>query len=432
MSGSDAWNASGVYGTPGVATADNVPGARAGTANWADSAGNLWLFGGDIAVSGGLAVASVGNDLWKYDLANQQWTWIGGSSTPNQPGVYGTKGAASPSNIPGAREAATSWTDGSGNLWLFGGIAYDSLGGYAADINDLWKLNPSDGAWAWVSGSNVNALTSPAPGVYGTQGLPSTTNVPGARDSAAGWADRSGNLWLFGGYGYDSTGTFGALNDLWRFNPGTNTWAWISGSDAVFASGVYGIQGVPAAANIPQARERVVAWIDDAGDLWLFGGIGWSSTAAGMLNDLWKFSPATSLWTWISGSDAFDAISVYGTQGVPAASNIPGGRESAVGWIDPSGNLWLYGGLMYGGSLFSELWKYSPPTNMWTWVSGSSMPDVAGIYGTEGTPGKSNFPGSRSAAAAWTDAAGDLWLFGGAQQDTQGGGTLNDLWRYHP
>ncbi len=31
------------------------------------------------------------------------WTWISGSSSVNQPGVYGTQGTATPSNVPGAR-----------------------------------------------------------------------------------------------------------------------------------------------------------------------------------------------------------------------------------------------------------------------------------------------------------------------------------------
>jgi N-acetylneuraminic acid mutarotase len=262
--------------------------------------------------------------------------------------------------------------------------------------------------------------------------VPAAANFPGARDGAAGWADSNGNLWLFGGYGYDSAGTFGALNDLWEFGPTANTWMWISGNSTVFAAGVYETQRVPGAANVPQARERVASWIDGSGNLWFFGGTGWNTNSAGMLNDLWKVDPATNMWTWMSGSDSFDAIGVYGTEGTPAANNVPVGRERAMNWSDKSGNLWLYGGVMYGGSALGDLWEHSPSTNMWTWVSGSSTPDMAGVYGTQGTPGVSNFPGSRSDAVGWTDNAANLWLFGGAQQDAEGIGLLNDLWRYQP
>jgi hypothetical protein len=36
--------------------------------------------------------------------------------------------------------------------------------------------------------------------------------VPGSR--YASWTDSSGNLWLFGGYGFDSGNTLAFLNDL--------------------------------------------------------------------------------------------------------------------------------------------------------------------------------------------------------------------------
>ena len=59
-------------------------------------------------------------------------------------------------------------------------------------------------------------------GVYGTLGTPAAGNIPGGRDGAATWTDSSGNLWLFGGFGFDANGTMGYLNDLWEFNPSTN------------------------------------------------------------------------------------------------------------------------------------------------------------------------------------------------------------------
>jgi len=56
-----------------------------------------------------------------------------------------------------------------------------------------------------------------AEGVYGTQGVPAATNVPGARGYSASWTDSVGSLWLFGGAGWDSVGTIGGLNDLWVY-----------------------------------------------------------------------------------------------------------------------------------------------------------------------------------------------------------------------
>ena len=74
--------------------------------------------------------------------------------------------------------------------------------------------------WTWLSGDStllpLNGLPSNVgfPGVYSTLGVPAVPNIPGGRDSAATWTDQSGNLWLFGGLGYDSASGVGDLNDL--------------------------------------------------------------------------------------------------------------------------------------------------------------------------------------------------------------------------
>src|ERR1035441_10431545 len=70
--------------------------------------------------------------------AANEWTWMGGGSTSSSYGVYGTMGTPAADNIPGARPDASSWVDGSGNFWLFGGS------GYAANdngsLNDMWEF----------------------------------------------------------------------------------------------------------------------------------------------------------------------------------------------------------------------------------------------------------------------------------------------------
>ena len=52
-------------------------------------------------------------------------------------------------------------------------------------------------------------------GIYGTQGTANNSNKTGARNASVSWADTEGNLWLFGGYGFDDN-TSGSLNDLWK------------------------------------------------------------------------------------------------------------------------------------------------------------------------------------------------------------------------
>jgi N-acetylneuraminic acid mutarotase len=356
-----------------------------------------------------------------------EWTWMGGSNTVNQPGVYGTKGVPAAGNVPGARVGAVSWTDSSGNFWLFGG--QDNNGNF---WNDLWKYTPSAGQWTWMSGSNA----ANQPGIYGTKGVPAAGNAPGGRYQGASWTDSSGNFWLFGGAGYDAKGLPGPLNDLWKYAPATGEWTWMSGSNAANQTSVYGTEGVPAAGNMPGGREAVVSWIDSSGNRWLFGGY----DNVGIWNDLWRYAPSTGEWTWMSGTNAADQPGVYGTKGVPAAGNEPGAREGANSWMDSSGNLWLLGGFgideFGSGGYFNDLWKYTPSTDEWTWMSGSSTLDRPGVYGTLGLPAAGNVPGGRELAVSWMDASGNFWLFGGQgySADSSAGtfGYLNDLWQYTP
>jgi hypothetical protein len=65
----------------------------------------------------------LGNDLWFYDLFNDQWAWIRGSSTTSASGFAAAKFIEDPSNTPGAK-VQVSYT----NLWSdilvvgFGGV----------------------------------------------------------------------------------------------------------------------------------------------------------------------------------------------------------------------------------------------------------------------------------------------------------------------
>jgi len=282
----------------------------------------------------GTATANVTNIT--VDCGHNEWTWVGGSNVADQPGVYGTLGTPAPGNVPGARNSSLRWTDASGNFWLFGGGGYDSAGADGT-LNDLWKY--SNGQWTWMSGSDVGGQS----GTYGTQGTPGPGNVPGARTFAVSWTGASGNLWLFGGFGRDSAGTSGNLNDLWKCSGGQ--WTWMSGSDVVDQPGTYGTQGTPAPGNVPGARDGAVTWTDASGNFWLFGGIQYWAPPWGEFNDLWKYS--NGQWTWIGGSDVVDQPGTYGTQGTPAPDNVPGARFYAVSWTDASGNFWLFGGPGY-------------------------------------------------------------------------------------
>lgn len=421
-SGPNSINEAGNFGTKGISAASNVPGARDSAVSWTDSNGNLWLFGGHYYDSTSHNIFF--NDLWKFDGSN--WTWVKGSSSGNQASNYGTKDIPAPTNDPGSRYGSFSWVDSSNQLWLFGGV--DSSGLHL--LNDLWKFDGSN--WVWVSGPN----TVDQSGIYGTKGTPAAPNMPGARAGSASWVDANGHLWLWGGGGKDSAGQLGALNDLWKFDG--NNWTWVSGSSTINQTGTYGVMNTPAASNTPGARGGAASWIDRSGNLWLFGGRGIASNGSdGFFNDLWKFDGSN--WIWVNGSDSVNQPAIYGTKGIPAATNTPGARAGALAWVDKNNNMWLFGGVLgrvytdLGGlatDSLGDLWKFDG--NNWTWVSGPSTANNAGDYGTKGVPKATNMPRARAGAVSWIDRSDRLWLFGGSYYQSAGFVYLNDLWCYGP
>jgi N-acetylneuraminic acid mutarotase len=212
--------------------------------------------------------------------------------------------------------------------------------------------------FTWVRGlSNSGAIT----GTYGVIGVSSPANDPGGRHGCATWTDASGNLWLFGGEGYSATNTISWLSDLWKYNPTTNEWTWMKGSNGSNSAGSYGTQNVAAATNNPGAREFPVTWTDNAGNLWMFGGT--NNASSGWYGDLWKYTISTNMWTWVKGFNTFDNNGVYGTLNTPATTNLPGSRSASATWADNSGNLWLFGGRGFGAtgsaSFLNDLWRYN-------------------------------------------------------------------------
>ena len=445
----------------------------------------------------------------QLDCGHNDWTFIGGGTaagteTPVNP-IYGKLASTSIptganvypnpfTNLPGARFGAAGWTDKFGSLFLFGGNGYEMQGGQTQDtlpfeMNDLWvcvAVDVDDCEWWLVGSYNPNTIGGSAAGAQveasaeseGEGAFYGPFNAPASRRGMASWTDTNGNLWLFGGaYG----GHF--LSDLWMLDTSVydGTWltyttanvTWVQKGGPVFGNansldqgGVY----PPTANPHPGAREYPVSWTDAAGNFWMFGGYGYDGAGhVGYLNDLWEYTGGN--WVFKSGAATatINQVGIYGTQGTPAATNMPGARQEAAGWLDKSGTvLWLFGGegedatgfTTGSPGILNDLWMYDTTSGNWTFVAGSTAANQTGVYplapvigpvnttNAAGTCGLSNatapctpvseagaFPGSRWGAAAWVDGGGDLWLFGGwglNSTATNGNGALNDLWVYTP
>lgn len=458
ITGSSTSNADGNATAPAAGDQDTeTPGARFSPATWTDLSGNLWMFSGYGNSYDSLIKPEplYLDELWEY-TGTAEYNCLVSSCLPT-PGSGWTLVQPSPANKtattgsigPDARTGATRWTDSKGNLWLFGG--QDGEGGNVplGLLNDLWSFDPGTTTWTLVSGST----TLDTAGNYGTKNMPASTNVPGARWGADSWVDNLGNFWIYGGQGYDSTGTNGLLNDLWEYDVSLSEWIWVNGSDLANQDGNYGTMGTASSSNVPGGRQSAASWTDKSGNFWLFGGFGLDATGTpnGTLNDLWEYSVNSGEWTWVgpTGSDSANQHGVYGTEGTAAAGNFPGSRWQSAAWTDHNGNLWLFGGFgldSTGTGMLSDLWEYTlvptssyPTANQWTWVKGPDTNSNAGVYGSSSVPYVVDNPGGRWGAGYWVTFDSNnqnlLWIFGGQGYDsttTSGNGWLNDLWRYLP
>ncbi|MEO8147657.1 MAG: kelch repeat-containing protein [Bacteroidia bacterium] len=344
VKGTGSMFSTGNYGIKGVSALSNQPPGRAyGALTWVDTTGDLWMYGGAIG-------PNESNDLWRYNIASNIWTWMNGDSVTGQPPVYGTLGMPGPNNTPGARaETSVTWVDSNNNFWLFGGI-----GGFG-HFNDLWKYDPSVNQWTWMKGANFGNQA----GIYGIMGVPDTANVPGARMAYSHWKDSAGNFWLFGG---SNNATSLKLSDMWMYNISTNLWTWMNGPSTPNDTGHYGIQCIPQSLNLPCNRfETRACWTDTSGNFWMYGGEDHNFILRG---DLWMFNPDSLQWTFASGDTIANPAPVYGTKGVAAPLNKPGGRCGALGWYNSINNsLYMYGGVGSGSAYYGDMWRYQIDPN---------------------------------------------------------------------
>ena len=65
--------------------------------------------------------------MWMFNVTSRWWTWLSGSNTTKQMGIYGTQGVADKKNGPGARDGHSMVMHPSGELmFVFGGWGYDT------------------------------------------------------------------------------------------------------------------------------------------------------------------------------------------------------------------------------------------------------------------------------------------------------------------
>jgi hypothetical protein len=273
------------------------------------------------AVGGsGLGGKESRNNAWRYDLVDGGWEEL----------------APPPSMVFRA-----SWA-------LVGETAYVHAGSIDPDNTDTDQL------LAWDLGTDVWRTVSPA------------GQAPSARfKEAAAWTGEQ--IIAYGGQ-FDDTGETQTFEELWAFEPETETWSLLEHSGG------------------PGALTRVaLAWDAEREVLWLSGGIDSEGERHAWL---WTVVPSTGVWTMISDDEAGCG---------PRASH-------TLALMD--GVLHVWGG-QHGGEY---VWTYTPESDTWAEVV------------TEGPPGRD----------AQITAVGQqaMTIFGGDPYDEEIPHFTNDVWTF--
>jgi len=298
---------------------------------------------------------------------------------------------------------------------------------------------PSDdryGQWGWISGTNAPN----APSSYVTTGdlrRYDPANSPGARAKPAYVRYLTPpfffSLYAYGGYGYDTSGTLGLLNDMIAYDPVLGQWAHMSGNNPLS-----GTADVPPAISPLEPGGRMGASLTHNGfgtELFLFGGASTSGGAACsspdyfscaplLYNTLMKFLIGTGAWSYEAGSVTPNDASN------PA---LPTPRAGAASWYAPAAITW--GTLIFGGWGFqagggggpwalNDLWLYVGGT-MYNTGHGGTVPSLGTAWDTYDS---GNVPGSRyDCSTYWNPATNTNFVYGGTYMP---GIHWSDLWEY--
>src|SRR3989475_419182 len=122
--------------------------------------------------------------------------------TENGPFTFATQEALNDQFQVSIFHAASTQSQGC-TLWNYKGVVTASVTSIVVDCahND----------WTWIDGTKTaGTIAAPQYGSFPATAPPTVpnpfTNTPGARYGAAGWTDKGGNLWLFGGDGWELAG----------------------------------------------------------------------------------------------------------------------------------------------------------------------------------------------------------------------------------
>lgn len=317
-----------VEGTKGIPSINNQPSQCTISGMMVcDTNNNLWLITG-----------SSDNMLWRYTISTNEWTWMHGTSN-NATANYGTIMVANPLNVPPAigesktmllhKKSNTIWLlDNRKDMWKYDiatneftwmhgnhgasqsfGIKYaESVSNFltknggmnhAAWIDDdyyymqdnitetTWRYNLITNMWAWVAGNDTTFFPVHISS-YNNEYCEFLDEVYSGNDDFEYRASNlpgSNYLWKFGGF---------SNLGMWVFHKKKLQWMWVEGGSHSAKTANHGIKGVANPDNFPETSvcNGHSQWIDKCGNIWTYGGIDLNNKFK-WYNTMWKYTPDT-------------------------------------------------------------------------------------------------------------------------------------------
>lgn len=174
------------------------PGPRRGSASWADSKGNLYMFGGYSDEWQNRISKNLNNELWAFMPGDKKWIKLESKLAPT------------------ARAYMAFWNVNSSEVLFYGGYGYDKEYTIARGLSDLWRFNMDRGLWTEVEQEKSPVLRS--------LGIGGSTVHPGGRYKPSFWKDSDGSFWLTFGQSVISSEKVNIEPFLWRLDPEKLTW----------------------------------------------------------------------------------------------------------------------------------------------------------------------------------------------------------------
>jgi len=333
-------NSTPVYNTKGVSSATTWPGGSGyGGAQWTDNNGDLWMYGSSVVGAGALT-----NDLWKYNIASGQWTWMHGDADAVSGPVFGVQGVPDLSNTPGKTKAETtcSWVDNSNNLYMF-----DDVYGI------MWKFDIALNQWVWMTGISGGFAS------YGTIGVYSPSCYPGIGSASIEhgmwntWTDNDNCFWFI----IDVAPMGGGLPflEMWKYNPLINQWALVKTFDTLDDSP--SVCSAGEVAMISYLHEERTAWVDDCDNMWKQSRTGTNFDGIGM----WRYNVNTDDFVLVNSFNITTVDEVVGVQGEFSILNHPKKQTGQAYWQDSTG-FWLINTQFDWDNPSTVLWLFQPDT----------------------------------------------------------------------